>query len=401
MFRPITRRQLIADVVIALVLVLVGYLPAIAYNRSGAEVFTLIGLAGALALRRLSPGLSLGAAWLVALVEMAIGINPIGPSNLIILAVLYATSAYGNRVVRWLGFSSAFLGAACVGIYTTVVIRGVDTSISGIVAAIGSAAFAFGAAVAGFLLAWTVGLLVATWRRGRQSQAQVAQAEREVVAEQERTRIARDMHDVVAHSLAVVIAQADGARYLRSTQPEAVDEALQTIAGTAREALADVRVLLAQLRHTQGDAPQPALHDLDRLYTQLRAAGLDLRVETTGEAMPLGTSTQLAVYRIVQESLTNALRHGDPAAEVLVRFDWTATGLHLSVSNTVRAPSTHPGGPLGHGHGLAGMTERASLVGGSLSAKQTGPVFVVRAWLPGGLTGALPLALLPEGTPAP
>ena len=127
-------------------------------------------------------------------------------------------------------------------------------------------------------------------------------------------RIARDMHDVVAHSLAVVIAQADGARYAprRRRIPAVATEALGTISTTARAALADVRLLLTQLRHSQGDGPQPTLADLEALYAQVRAAGVDLRVDV--DPAPPGeppAAVQLAVYRILQEALTNALRHGD------------------------------------------------------------------------------------------
>nr|WP_281361004.1 histidine kinase [Schumannella luteola] len=235
--------------------------------------------------------------------------------------------------------------------------------------------------------------------RARVSRAQAAAASYEVIAEQERTRIARDMHDVVAHSLAVVIAQADGARYLRKTDPEAVDEALTTIASTSREALADVRVLLAQLRHKQGDAPQPAIADLERLYEQMRASGLAIEVGGSGVALPFPTPTQLAIYRIVQESLTNALRHGDAGEPVQLRFDWAPGGLHLSIASALRpnaVPNAHPG------HGLAGMTERANLVGGTLGAGSEGARFVVRTWLPAEVATAAQqpaLGVGPRATP--
>ncbi|WP_316313707.1 sensor histidine kinase, partial [Clavibacter michiganensis] len=138
-----------------------------------------------------------------------------------------------------------------------------------------------------------------------------ARALQDVVVEQERNRIARDMHDVVAHSLAVVIAQADGARYARLVDPEAADEALRTISTTARQALGDVRILLAQLRHSEDDAPQPELKELSDLIDQMRSTGLTIEFVETGQPGEFGTGQQLAVYRIVQEALTNVLRHGD------------------------------------------------------------------------------------------
>jgi signal transduction histidine kinase len=244
----------------------------------------------------------------------------------------------------------------------------------------------FLASLVAFLLSWTGGLLVRTWWRARDSRRDAQVAELEVAAEQERTRIARDMHDVVAHSLAVVVAQADGARYIASKDPAATEAALVTISATAREALSDVRVLLAQLRHAQGDGPQRTLVDLERLFEQLRAAGLTIDDRVSGDPLPLGIAQQLAVYRIVQESLTNALRHADVREPAEVHFDWTPHGLNLTVSSVLKPPTGRTGaiktGTTPTGHGLAGMTERALLAGGHLTAGADAGRFVVRAWLP-------------------
>jgi signal transduction histidine kinase len=234
------------------------------------------------------------------------------------------------------------------------------------------------AGTAFFLLAWTLGLLANIWMRARESRRAQAEAERAVVVEQERNRIARDMHDVVAHSLAVVIAQADGARYAQRTDPAAAEAALTTIASTAREALADVRVLLARLRHAEGEAPQPALGDLDRLYESFEASGLELVRTASGDPLQLSAAAQLAVYRVVQEALTNALRHGATSAPVRIHFAWDDEAVGLSVRNRLR--SAAPAGP--PGHGLTGMTERAALIGGRLDAGITGDQFVVDAVVP-------------------
>lgn len=396
MLRPLTNRQITVDAVIALTTFLLFLIWAGLVGSRG--ILLLSGYCAALFFRRLGPGIALGIAWLVSIVQMLMLLEPT-PINLLVLPILFATAAHGSTLERWLGFISSFAAAFVIAAYLVILPAiasriGIGPITSRISTDIVSAAFLFGAALAGFLLSWTAGLLYRTWAQARQSRVAASEAEREVVAEQERTRIARDMHDVVAHSLAVVIAQADGARYLRKTDPEAVDGALETIASTAREALADVRVLLAQLRHRQGDAPQPVLADLSRLYEQVRSSGLDVREEEAGAPLSLGTSPQLAVYRIVQESLTNALRHGDRTAPVTVRFDWAASGLHLSITNTALEPerSTAPlatlaaGGSAGAqpmtGHGIAGMSERAALVGGNLAAVRDGDRFTVRAWLP-------------------
>jgi signal transduction histidine kinase len=239
------------------------------------------------------------------------------------------------------------------------------------------------------VLSWTFGLLGKTWRGAREAgqarvlaERQKIDAQRSVVVEQERNRIARDMHDVVAHSLAVVIAQADGARYARAKDPDAVDAALTTISSTAREALGDVRILLGQLRHNQDEAPQPVLADLGRLVDQVRGSGLPVRFEQEGESVPLGTGKQLAVYRIVQEALTNALRHGDTSRETLVSLHWGQKDLAVAVSSALRLaePAAEP--ELGLGHGLSGMRERAILAGGSLTAEPHAGRFLVTASLP-------------------
>ncbi len=392
--RTLSSRQLVFDIAVptGLALVLLPWY----YARDPLWTVVLIAMCAALAFWRLQPGIALGIAWAGALFQVLTVVSP-DPSNLAIPIVLYATSAYGTRRVRWFGFASAFLGAAAV----TITLLGstyigsliVDQLFSGsletsaLLGVIGQAALIFVGSLAGFLLSWTLGLVGSAIMRASESRRAVVLAVEEVAAEQERTRIARDMHDVVAHSLAVVVAQADGARYLRKTDPDAVDDALQTIATTAREALSDVRVLLAQLRHSQSDGPQPTLVDLDRLYEQLRSSGLSIVQEVAGTPLQMGTSGQLAVYRIVQESLTNALRHADVDDDVLVRFTWTPYGLDLTVASTVRPVSTRTAeNTLGQppGHGIAGMRERATLVGGRLTAERDGERFVVHAWLPAG-----------------
>jgi signal transduction histidine kinase len=257
----------------------------------------------------------------------------------------------------------------------------------GLVFALG---FLFVASIAVLVLAWTAGLLARSVRDAREVRRRedLANRERALVeyryaVEQERNRIARDMHDVVAHSLAVVIAQADGARFAARTRPEAAVGALDTIGGVARSALGDVRVLLAELRHDEADAPQPVLDDLDGLLERVRDAGLDVRFTETGERLPLGTGHQIAVYRIAQEGLTNALRHGDVSAPVDLGLRWDEGGVDLEVVNAMRADAATAAESHGIRHGIPGMRERAQLAGGTLTA-DAGPdgMFRVRARIP-------------------
>ena len=383
-FRKLDRGQFVFDIVAPSVLFLLCALP---FSTAGLDwLFVLFGMCAALVFRRMVPGLALGIAWATALVQMGLG-SPPNPANLAILVVLAGTGAYGGSIVRWLGLASVPLGAIAITFYVAVlpwIIGDIDNNPwlpeSPILTTVRYAAIVFISVLVAFGLAWTVGQLMRTSVNARDSRRAAVEAEQEVAAEQERTRIARDMHDVVAHSLAIVVAQADGARYLGKKDPQATEQALATIATTAREALSDVRMLLAQLRYSQVDGPQPTLVDLERLVEQLRDSGLRVTQETSGEPLALGTAQQLAVYRIIQESLINALRHADVSQEAVVRFAWTPHGLELTVTSALA--DEKPKAPYGPGHGIAGMTERALLVGGWLTAVPDEDSFVVRAWLP-------------------
>ena len=360
---------------------------AIGYD-SAVMFFVVFAMATVVAIHRLSPTLALGLAWLTVVVQLGFGLPP-DLSNAAILLMLFATAAYGTPVIKWLGLISTGVGSFIATVY--LLGQGVASSTDWSDTArlvLGdlprySAIFVggFTAGLALFVLSWSLGLLMRSLRTTRESRlaqatAEAVQvvAERDVAIEQERNRIARDMHDVVAHSLAVVIAQADGARYAMTADPASADAALITISNTAREALGDVRILLGQLRHRQGEAPKPTLVDLDRLFEQMRAAGLVIVRRDSGEAEPLGTAQQLAVYRIVQESLTNALRHGDTAEEVLVAFTWSAGSLTVSISSAMGQTQQDKRKA---GHGIDGMRERAILAGGNFFAGERGGRFVV------------------------
>lgn len=387
MFRPLKPQQLTLDVIIAAIAFLVR--SAISFGEP-VTIVVVFGMAATYAVHRLSPLLSLVVAWVTVVIQLSFTLPP-DISNAAILVMLFATAAYGTRTVKWLGFASALLGAFIATLYFLVQGFVTESTASEIlVQLVGNLSrilllgfTSFLACALLFLLCWTLGLLYRTWLDSRakglvaqQARVQQVEAEREVAIEQERNRIARDMHDVVAHSLAVVIAQADGARYAMRSDAGAADDALGTISTTAREALSDVRILLSQLRHNQGEVPQPVLADLERLFEQLRSSGLEVRRTDHGTPGALGTGQQLAVYRIVQESLTNALRHGADPKEALVRFEWTEKALELEVSNTFAA-DTESGG-----HGIDGMRERAVLAGGTLTAEPRGDVFVVAATIP-------------------
>ncbi|MDY0910292.1 histidine kinase [Microbacterium sp. CFBP9034] len=385
MFRRLKTSQIVVDVVVALVFGLIA-LPFEVQFADGtgqravvlSSVVITVLMTAALAVRRLSPGLSLGLAWAGAIAQMGYG-RPPSPVDVAIFAVLYVTAAYGSRTVFWLGFASSFVGALVITVYLVIGpyfgSGGVTWStIPLVLAVLVAACFAL-------LLSWTVGALVRTAVRARENRTAQERAEAEAVVEQERVRIARDMHDVVAHSLAVVIAQADGARYAAAVDPSAATTALETISSTARSALGDVRLLLTQLRHSQGDGPQPTLADLESLYAQVRTAGVTLRVEVAPmpPAEPPG-AVQLALYRVLQEALTNALRHGVAGGPVSVRLAWLPDRVEIEVRNPLGSERRHE--PSGTGHGLIGMRERAQLAGGRIAAEPRGAEFVVSGVLP-------------------
>ena len=202
----------------------------------------------------------------------------------------------------------------------------------------------------------------------------------------ERARIARELHDVVAHSVSVMTVQAGAARMLLQTAPDRAAEPLLAVEEAGRQALAELRRLLGILRwdgaepvtaHQPVLAPQPGLEDLPRLAATVREAGLPVEMIVAGEPRPLAAGIELTAYRIVQEALTNTLKHAGPArAHVTVRHTPNALLLEISDDGKVSAAN-------GEGHGVVGMRERAALYGGDL---QAGPLpgggFGVRVRLP-------------------
>jgi len=212
----------------------------------------------------------------------------------------------------------------------------------------------------------------------------------------ERTRIARELHDIVAHSLSVVIVQADGAAAAVAVRPELAPIVLQTIAETSREALAEMRRLVGVLRDpdaagSDGYVPAQGVRDLDALADQVRAAGIEVRLVVTGVPQPLSAGLDLTVYRLVQEALTNVLKHVGPAARAQVALDYGRKVLRVGVVDDGRGAALTAGtdgttaafdGPA-DGHGLLGMRERVWLQGGRVSAgPQAGGGFRVEATFP-------------------
>jgi len=221
---------------------------------------------------------------------------------------------------------------------------------------------------------------------------------------EERLRIARELHDVVAHHMSVVSVQAGLAQYVLTTDPATARTAVETIAGTSHEALEEMRRMLAVLRvgetdeHPDGQphAPAPGLDRLGELVERISAAGVRVQVTSSGHARPLPPGADLCAFRVVQESLTNVLKHA-PAARVQIAFAYGAANLTIRVSDD--GPGTELSGD-GTGHGLVGMRERAQLYGGTLRAGRGTDGFVVTLTLPLTIgTGGKDTAARPEPPP--
>ncbi|KUL62534.1 sensor histidine kinase [Streptomyces sp. NRRL S-1521] len=207
----------------------------------------------------------------------------------------------------------------------------------------------------------------------RDQQAQLATAA-------ERTRIAREMHDIIGHNLSVITGLADGGSYAAAKSPERAAQALEAIGTTSRQALSELRRLLDVLRDDAPAAaersPQPALTDLARLIDGVRAAGLPVHSTVSGHPDSVAAGRQLTVYRVVQEALTNTLKHGGPEATATVEVSYADEGVTVTVTDTGRGgpqPSPDGGGrdrgrDRGQGRGLTGMRERTSLYDGTLEA---------------------------------
>jgi signal transduction histidine kinase len=207
-------------------------------------------------------------------------------------------------------------------------------------------------------------------------------AEAKVAAAAERARIARELHDVVAHHVSVMVVQADGAGYVLRSDPDRAAAALAAVSATGRQALTELRRLLGVLRSSDQHAdlaPVPGLGELRELLDQARAAGLEVSYTLTGAPRDLPEGAELAAYRVVQESLTNTRKHAGLAANAAVRLEYQHDGLIVQVTDDgMAAPSGEPGG-----HGLAGMRERVTMYGGTVTAgRLPGGGFRVRAWLP-------------------
>jgi signal transduction histidine kinase len=332
----------------------------------------------ALTLRRRAPLLMWTMIWAgVALLDL---ITRLPPQDLAFIVVLFAAS-YS------LGAYASLRRAAAGLVISAVMILASEGALLAFSRHPGGGGLGLGTIP--LLACWLAGVLVRARRQAAALTARNAALRRlaEQAAAAERVRIARELHDIVAHHLSVVVLQAAGAR--ASGRPAGA--ALEKIENSGRQALAETRRLLGVLRDTadeSGFAPPPGVSELDALAGTVRAAGLPVNLVIDGDPAALPAAVDVSVYRIVQEALTNVLKHAGPArAEVMIGCAQEAVTIQVTDDGT-GAPSTQA--PAG-GHGLAGMRERAAVFGGELCAgPRAGGGFAVRARLP--LADGLPPA---------
>jgi signal transduction histidine kinase len=301
--------------------------------------------------------------------------------------VVYSVAAYAPRAQARFAFAVALAGG---------VIGPVDWLVP-LPASEAPTTLFFGTLVATELLViapWALGSLTRTRRayvaelveRGHRLERE-ATARAELAAVEERARIAREMHDVVAHGLSVMIVQADGASYAVGKDPASAAGALQAISATGRESLAEMRRMLGLLRgdDVTGNRPQPGMSDLAGLLEQSRATGLDVTADLEEPLPAFGPGVGLTVYRIVQEGLTNVRKHAGPGPRVTVTVR-TTDGQRTGVGEVLVEVSDDGRGPAADdvdGHGVIGMRERVAVHGGRLAAgPRPGGGFLLRAEIP-------------------
>ncbi|WP_182346484.1 sensor histidine kinase [Tomitella gaofuii] len=391
------RRMLAVDAVLAAVLLIATlFLTGAQQPSTGGNVAMVLAscAVGALALRRLRPDATAavigvcGAAVLGLYLAEADGSatneysGAVQGMLLATFAGLYAVSAYGSPRT-----ALAALGVALAGglTFTVTSVQADEDRIRLIT---------MNVVVVAVLLTgvWSMGRV----RRGRLREIRILaernlalQAEKDVSEERaaaaERNRIAREMHDIIAHSLSAVIAQADGGRYAAVADPEAGRRALEVVAATSRDALSDMRGLLGVLRGDGSDDGRAPLgvHDIPALVDAERVHRADVALTGVGDLGHLPPSLGLAVYRIVQEALTNARLHGAPGNRTRVSVSREGGLLTATVEDTApagRAPRTSP---IPHGgRGILGMRERAAIHGGTLEVRRTPDGFRVTAVIP-------------------
>ena len=357
----IRRHPFVTDAALAAFVLWLSVPPisAISGRDHGLSLALVIALVCLLIWRRRAPF-----AVLLAMTGLALGqfvINKELNVDIALLVAFYTLAAY-ERPKRVLAAAVMLEAGAVLIVLTVFPTAGLWALLSGLVAAAGFLGY-----YARTRRAYLAALVDRAERleRERDQQTQLAAAA-------ERARIAREVHDIVAHNIAVMIALAEGAAYTAATSTGQAVSLMGQVSDTGRSALRDMRRLLGVLRESGQPerAPQPTLDDVEDLLATVRAAGLPVRLIVTGQPSPLPAAAQLALYRMIQEALTNTLKHAPSAAAAQVRLGYLPGEVELEVTDAgLPASMATPGtGRSVAGHGIAGMRERAAVFGGQVTA---------------------------------
>ncbi|MFG2661879.1 sensor histidine kinase [Streptomyces sp. NPDC048425] len=328
--------------------------------------------------RRRSPAVAFGAVTAVFVLQWSLGVAL--RADVALFVALYSLALHAR--LRQLPWACAVMAGA-VGL--------VAVRVSPVVSVWDALFFLLSTATAALAL----GLMIRIRRaqlaglRDRAARLEIERDQRDRLAvAAERTRVAREMHDIVGHNLSVIVTLADAGAYATAVAPERGSEALHLIGDTGRQALGELRRLLGVLREADDPrtepelSPQPGLADIDALCEGVRAAGLDVIYRTGGDIDALDSGVQLTVYRIVQEALTNTLKHAGADARANLSIVAEDTRLTITVQDSgPPAPAGRRGRVNEEGHGLVGMRERAALYSGHVSAGPAGAGWTVRAAL--------------------
>ena len=366
-------------------------------GASGQIVVALL-MAIAAGCYRLLPSAALALVWAACAFQIWLGLS-VSLVQLAVVFVSYGTARYGRPATAWLSGLSIPIGSAIALAYVNYAHGAGDFDPVGIAlsrSGTPSPTTAFLFALIVLAGPWAVGLLLRITAQTRlaheereRAEVEAARAQEIAHLREEQTRVARDVHDIVGHSLAVILAQADSAQYMDDSEVGRIRAALANISTSARQSLGDVRQVLST---TPGDArgPTRAVGGLDGLIDGVRSAGYAVSTEVVGVPRPLAPELDAVAFRVLQEMLTNALKHGargiGETSDIVVAREWGERDLRIAVSNPATDASDARGTP-DSGLGLAGMERRLESVGGRLSAGPTysatgDAVFTATAWVP-------------------
>ncbi|MHA7276277.1 sensor histidine kinase [Arthrobacter sp. Hz1] len=377
------------DLVLMAVLFLILVVPLFLSSALLTHVLVSATLTIPLAWRRSHPVSAAATIAGVSVLQLVTGLPPM-PAQFAVLISLYTLAALAPR---WASLGGLALASA--GCFAGVIRYGADFGISPLQVGVGFLplyAIVIILVQTMVLLSWTSGDLARNRRltlraledRARRLEVE-GQQERDLAAADERSHIAREMHDIVAHSLSVIITQADGARYASAQDPTVAPATLGTIAETGRASLREMRRLLGVLRADEeaSTRPLPVLGDIPALIETVQHAGLTTTYTMDGtNRRDLPAGAELTAYRVVQESLTNVLKHAGPAASAVVALAWTPKGLNLTIDDDGRGAGADPAST-GAGQGIKGMRERLRLYDGELTAvAPAGGGYRITAFIP-------------------